>query len=141
MAARVGKLSTDTTVFFLCDLQDKFRPAIKYFAEICTVANRLCSASKILEIPLVVTEQYPKGLGSTVPEVDIEHGKTFPKTIFTMCTEPVRDHLNSVRPNAKSFVLFGLEVSTTVCILLSFPRLLFNQQLFAVFLKLWVHSL
>ena len=40
---RLGKMASETTAFFLCDMQEKFRPTIKYFPEIATVANRLVS--------------------------------------------------------------------------------------------------
>ena len=46
MAARkIGKIMTDTTAFFLCDMQEKFRPTIKYFPEIIKVAQRLVSCN------------------------------------------------------------------------------------------------
>ena len=38
-----GNLSPDKTVFFLCDMQERFRPAIKYFEDILEVAKRLVS--------------------------------------------------------------------------------------------------
>lgn len=41
VARRIGKMASDTTAFFLCDMQEKFRPTIRYFPEIATVANRL----------------------------------------------------------------------------------------------------
>jgi nicotinamidase-related amidase len=44
-------------------MQVKFRPSIKYFDEIVHNSNRLLKAATILDIPVVVTEQYPKGLG------------------------------------------------------------------------------
>lgn len=50
-------LNLEETAFFLCDLQEKFQPAIDHFVEIVEVAKRLVSASKVLSIPLIVTEQ------------------------------------------------------------------------------------
>lgn len=38
-------------------MQEKFRPAIDHFKEIVEVSKRMVSASTILDIPLVVTEQ------------------------------------------------------------------------------------
>ena len=50
------------------------------------------AASKILEIPLVVTEQYPKGLGSTVEELDISNAAVVaPKTKFSMLVPEVSE--------------------------------------------------
>jgi len=59
---KIGKLLTKNSCLFLCDMQVKFRPSIKHFDEIVQNSNRLLRAAKILEMPVVVTEQYPKGL-------------------------------------------------------------------------------
>ena len=114
VARRVGKLSIDTTAFLLCDVQVKFGPSISYFSEICKIAQRLSVASQKLDIPLVVTEHYPRGLGPIVPEIDTSHGAVFPKTQFSMMLPEVMEHLKEVRPNLKSVVLYGIE--TQMCI-------------------------
>lgn len=111
MAARVGKVTADTSAFFLCDVQDKFRSMIRYFPEICTVANRMSAASKVLDIPLVVSEHYPKALGNIVPEIETSHGNVFPKTSFSMDVPDLKDHVKAVRPNLKSVILYGIEVT------------------------------
>ncbi|XP_013385022.1 isochorismatase domain-containing protein 1 isoform X2 [Lingula anatina] len=109
----LGDISTEKTVFFLCDMQEKFRPAINCFEDILEVSKRLVSAAKILDIPLVATEQYPKGLGHTVPELKVDHA--FPKTKFSMIIPEVEDELKRLRDgNVKHVVLFGIE--THVCI-------------------------
>ncbi len=53
--------------------------------------------------------QYPKGLGSTVSEIDVSNAKVFPKTVFSMYTPDVQEHLKTL-PNTKTIVLFGIEV-------------------------------
>lgn len=60
MSKESQRLGAGETAFFLCDLQEKFKPAIDHFTEIVEVAKRLVSASKILNIPLIVTEQVTK---------------------------------------------------------------------------------
>ncbi|XDA71337.1 hypothetical protein R6Z07M_001667 [Ovis aries] len=67
----LGNLTPSSTVFFCCDMQERFRPAIKYFGDIISVGQRLLQGARILGIPVIVTEQYPKGLGSTVQEIDL----------------------------------------------------------------------
>jgi len=114
MAKQIGKLDAKTTAFFCCDIQEKFRPMIKYFEEIVNMAGRLCRASKILNVPLVVTQQYPKGLGNTVAEIDVSHGTTFDKTRFSMSLPEVHKHLKEACPNLKSVVLFGVEAHVCV---------------------------
>ncbi|XP_057297600.1 isochorismatase domain-containing protein 2-like [Hydractinia symbiolongicarpus] len=111
---RIGKMCTDATAFLLCDIQEKFRPSIAYFPEICVVAERLITAANTLKIPLVATEQYPKGLGHIVPELDVTNATVFEKTLFSMATPEVINHLKDKRPDLKSVVLFGLEAHVCV---------------------------
>lgn len=62
MARRVTPLFREKSILLLCDMQEKFRPTIKYFPQIIETSNKLLQACKILDIPYVVTEQYPKGI-------------------------------------------------------------------------------
>ena len=58
---RLGKLIPQNTCLFLCDLQEKFRNSIQYFPQIVEISGRLLKAFSLLELPVVATEQYPKG--------------------------------------------------------------------------------
>jgi len=50
------------------------------------------SALKILNVPMLVSEQNPKSLGKTIPELDISGAKgPFAKMQFSMCTSEVCD--------------------------------------------------
>jgi len=112
---KIGKLVTQNSCLFLCDMQVKFRPTIKYFDEIVQNSNRLLRAAKILDMPVVVTEQYPKGLGKTVPELGIEEYGITPveKTKFTMCLGPIMSKLKE-NVELNTVILCGIE--THVCI-------------------------
>jgi hypothetical protein len=77
--------------------------------------------ARILGIPVIITEQYPKGLGSTVQEIDLTGVKlVLPKTKFSMVLPEVEAALAEI-PGVRSVVLFGVEVSSllgsecTVC--------------------------
>ena len=43
VARRLGRLASNNCYFFLCDMQEKFRPSIRYFPEITNVADRMVS--------------------------------------------------------------------------------------------------
>jgi len=43
MAKRLGNIKLSEAAFFLCDMQERFRPGIKYFSEILEVSKRLVS--------------------------------------------------------------------------------------------------
>uniref|UniRef100_A0ACB8ER70 Isochorismatase domain-containing protein 1 n=2 Tax=Sphaerodactylus townsendi TaxID=933632 RepID=A0ACB8ER70_9SAUR len=110
----LGNLTPSSTVFFCCDMQERFRPAIKYFGDIISVGQRLLQGARILGIPVIVTEQYPKGLGNTVQEIDLTGAKlVLPKTKFSMVLPEVETALAEI-PGVRSIVLFGVE--THVCI-------------------------
>ena len=100
---KVGRLNPSRTFLLLCDLQEKFTKSIQYFDEIFVASDRLYEASKLLEIPAVVTEHYPKGLGKTVPSLRAKieadpNAKIIEKTLFSMCTPEFLEHLNKTRP-------------------------------------------
>jgi nicotinamidase-related amidase len=64
-----GKLDADRTTLVVIDVQEGFRRAIPDFDRVAEAAATLIEGASIIGIPVVVTEQYPKGLGETVPEV------------------------------------------------------------------------
>ena len=58
----MGRIATPNTAVFICDMQEKFSKGIKYFPEILLNTKRVLGAAKILNLPVVYTEQYPKGI-------------------------------------------------------------------------------
>ncbi|KAM3923902.1 isochorismatase domain-containing protein 2 isoform 1-T2 [Leptodactylus fuscus] len=112
--SRVGKLGQQSSVLFLCDMQEKFRHNIVFFNQIVSVAARMLQTAKILEIPVVVTEQYPKGLGLTVPELGADGIQKYTKTCFSMLIPEVEKELQS-NPGRQSVILCGIE--THACIM------------------------
>ncbi|XP_032829931.2 isochorismatase domain-containing protein 1 isoform X1 [Petromyzon marinus] len=111
----LGLLEPHSSAFFCCDMQERFRPAIKFFGEIALVAQRLMEGARELDVPVVVTEQYPKGLGSTVPELNLAGARAvLPKTRFSMLVPEVEALLLGELGAVRSMVLFGVE--THVCI-------------------------
>jgi len=117
MAKRLlGNLQIQNTAFFMCDMQERFKPSISHFEDIAEVAKRLLEGSKILQIPLIVTEQYPKGLGKTIPELNIEHAELCAeKTKFSMLIPSVEEKMKAIcNSDLQHIVLFGIEAH--VCI-------------------------
>jgi nicotinamidase-related amidase len=63
------KLDPERTALVVVDVQEAFRKAIPDFDRIANATATLIEGADAIGIPIVVTEQYPKGLGETVPEV------------------------------------------------------------------------
>jgi nicotinamidase-related amidase len=64
-----GKLDPQRTALVVVDVQEGFRKAIPEFDRIAKATATLIEGASIIGVPIVATEQYPKGLGETVPEV------------------------------------------------------------------------
>lgn len=62
-------LDAEDAVLLIIDAQTKLMVAMEEQARVCRNTGILLTAAQALNIPVVVTEQYPKGLGPTVPEV------------------------------------------------------------------------
>jgi nicotinamidase-related amidase len=62
-------LDRDKAVVVVVDVQEGFRPAVLDFDAMTANVARLVQGANALGIPVAVSEQYPKGLGATVPEV------------------------------------------------------------------------
>ncbi|CAO3569385.1 unnamed protein product [Mortierella alpina] len=108
----VGRVHQKTTAFFLCDIQEKFRSHIFQYPSVVATAQKMIAAHKVLDIPLIVTEQNPKALGATATELDLSQAKiNIPKTKFSMYVPEVQKELQGI----KSVVLFGIE--SHVCVL------------------------
>jgi nicotinamidase-related amidase len=63
------KLDRERAALVVVDVQEAFRKAVPGFESVAGATATLVEGARAIGIPIVVTEQYPKGLGSTVPEV------------------------------------------------------------------------
>jgi nicotinamidase-related amidase len=62
-------LNADRTALAVIDMQEAFRKAILDFGLIAERIGILVRIANLLEVPVIVTEQYPQGLGRTVTEI------------------------------------------------------------------------
>jgi nicotinamidase-related amidase len=65
----VHKLDAARAALLVVDVQEAFRKAVPNFDAIADACGVLAQGAAKVRIPIAVTEQYPKGLGRTVPEV------------------------------------------------------------------------
>ncbi|MFH0911882.1 MAG: hydrolase [Planctomycetota bacterium] len=67
--AGASLLSAERAVLVVVDIQERLLPVISDGQEVAANTVRLIRGAKELGVPIVLTEQYPKGLGPTVPKV------------------------------------------------------------------------
>jgi nicotinamidase-related amidase len=78
----VSLLVRDRATLIVVDVQEGFRP-YPVFTGVAESCAKLVQAARILEVPRLVSEQYPKGLGHTAPEVGLEDERRIEKTVFS----------------------------------------------------------
>ncbi|WP_372839205.1 isochorismatase family protein [Phaeovulum sp.] len=81
-------LSAQGSLLLLIDLQARLLPAIAGGDAVLRNAARLVAGARRLEVPLLFTEQYPRGLGATAPELGAAPGEVAEKTTFDACRAP-----------------------------------------------------
>lgn len=81
-------LDPSHTMLAIIDMQEGFRSVIPDFAETAVRIALVAHAAQLLKVPLVVTEQYPRGLGHTASEIKAVLPFDFnviEKTAFSSC--------------------------------------------------------
>jgi nicotinamidase-related amidase len=78
----VSLLSRDRAALVVVDVQEGFRP-YDSFIEVAAASAKLVQAARILGLRALVSEQYPKGLGHSVPELGLEDEPRIEKTVFS----------------------------------------------------------
>ncbi|WP_448204760.1 hydrolase [Azospirillum sp. sgz302134] len=109
-------LSSERSVLLVVDVQERLMPAILESARVARNVGILLKAAKALDVPVLATEQYPKGLGPTVePLRDLLPPDSVVEKITFSCTgEPAfLDRL--ARIGRDQIVLCGAEAH--VCVL------------------------
>lgn len=119
----ISKLSREHAALAVIDMQEAFRPVIPDFGEVSTRIAKAVQGSRLLEVPVIVTEQYPRGLKHTAEEI-LPHLPSEPieKMCFSSCG--VNSFLNELTSrNIKQVIICGIEahicVAQTVLDLLS----------------------
>lgn len=113
-------LNIEDSVVVIIDIQDKLVNAVGKYSPV-EKACKIAQAANILEIPVIVTEQYPQGLGETVSSLkeSLPNDTVFiEKSSFSaLLTDEFKEQLKST--HKKQVIIFGIEahicVHQTIC--------------------------
>jgi nicotinamidase-related amidase len=78
----MGMLARGRAALVVVDVQEGFR-SYAAFDGVASACAKLVQAARILAVPTLVSEQYPKGLGHTAPEVGLQDERRIEKTVFS----------------------------------------------------------
>lgn len=120
------KLNPNQVLLLIVDIQEKLVNMLDT-KTIITKAEILAKTSKVLNLPVIITEQYPKGLGATIEEIKnnlSENIQYFEKTTFSVYTyEEIAKYIKD--SGKKQIILCGIEAH--VCVMQSALDLLNNN--------------
>ncbi|MDT7540452.1 MAG: hypothetical protein QOE33_356 [Acidobacteriota bacterium] len=109
-------LDAATTALVIIDMQESFRNAVPDFTETAARIALVAHGMQLLGVPLLVTEQYPKGLGHTASEIRTvlpEGFEPVEKTAFSSCgARPFLAQLDET--GARQILLCGIEAHVCV---------------------------
>lgn len=81
-------MNAGRSLLVLVDYQARLMPAINDAPAVIANAKRLLAAASLLRIPVVVTEQNPRGIGPTAQQLDIATHTLVTKQTFGSCATP-----------------------------------------------------
>jgi nicotinamidase-related amidase len=115
MIQPLARTHADNSALLVVDLQEKLMPAIHEGGRVLEQCRKLIQAARLLKLPILVTEQYPKGIGPTCADIKQALGEApvVEKLTFSGCgVEPFWVAWKSfARPNA---IVCGVEAHVCV---------------------------
>lgn len=108
-------LDVGRTAVVVIDVQESFRGYVPDLETIAANIRLLLAAASVCHVPVAASEQYPQGLGATVPEVGLPEGvPVVDKLEFAACAAPGWAELPTEVRDASQFVLVGIEAHVCV---------------------------
>jgi nicotinamidase-related amidase len=104
----MGLLSRERTALIVVDVQQGFRPYASFEA-VAGACATLLEAARVLGLHTLVSEQYPKGLGHSAPELGLQDERPIEKTVFSAARAEGFD-----LASAEQAIVCGIE--THVCV-------------------------
>jgi nicotinamidase-related amidase len=106
-------LHRDRAALVVVDVQEGFRP-YESFAGVAASCAKLLAAARVLGVPALVSEQYPKGLGHSAPELGLEDEPRIEKTVFSAVRADGFDRSKIGQHERDQVVVCGIEAHVCV---------------------------
>jgi nicotinamidase-related amidase len=112
----LGLAKREHAALIVIDVQERLMPVIYEKEKIFENVNKLLRGAEILDLEIIITEQYPKGLGNTCKEIQLpaENPVVIEKVCFScLQSDAVNEQLKLT--NVKDVILCGAE--SHICVL------------------------
>lgn len=108
------RINPKDTVLLIVDIQDRLAAVMEEREMVVKNINVLIETARTFGMEILVTEQYPKGLGKTVEEVHLDFDSDYveEKLVFSAYTENIREKLRALEK--KTILVVGME--THICV-------------------------
>lgn len=110
------RITKEDSFGLIIDIQEKLIPHIDKNEELAKNTAILINGLKILDLPILMTEQYRKGLGATIPQIIelLGNSLSFEKSAFSCCDdESISGAISGL--NKKYAIIAGIEAH--ICVL------------------------
>jgi nicotinamidase-related amidase len=109
-------LSRDDTALVVIDVQEGYRSVLFEYERVAAAVGRLLRGATVLGIPVLATEQYPKGVGATVAEVaDLFPAGTVPIQKLSMSCCGAADFMTALAAvDRRQVLIAGIETHACV---------------------------
>ncbi|MDO9541775.1 MAG: hydrolase [Kiritimatiellia bacterium] len=115
----------NNTILLVIDIQERLLPQIQAASLLAKNALILIESCKILNVPVLVTEQYPEGIGPTIATLypALDNCPKIAKKTFSCCREP--SFMKALMATGrKQVIITGTE--THVCVFQTAAELIQN---------------
>lgn len=104
-------------ILLLVDTQERLAAVMAERERVVGQARKMILAAQTMGVPVIVAEQYPQGLGPTVPELRAAldaKATCFAKTAFSCCSDEQLARALAAQPDRHSVLLVGMEAHVCV---------------------------
>ena len=108
------ELNKEDALFLVIDIQEKLANVMDYKKKIVSNTKVLIEAGKLMDIPIIFTEQYPRGIGSTLGELKeaLDNPIVFEKNSFNAYLDNIKESIDEKK--RKKIIISGMEAHICV---------------------------
>ncbi len=118
-------ITPENSIALIIDIQEKLVPHIHENKQIIKNINILLEGLKVFNMPVILNEQYPKGLGKTLKCVQEKVNSEANEKLTFSCCKSEKTQQAILKSKKNTAIVFGME--THICVLQTCLDLLTNN--------------